>query len=230
MNRLERWLWLTGLLCVSLISLYAQEDGSMDSSATLSGLDKHSFSIFAGGVLPLGDLSDPNIGAAKTGFSLGAQVVFRNRFLLRASYTSNPSSIASGVRMGSSSNWKSGVFVTGLRIGRMGKQNPAFFVAPIIGVALISSPTVEYSITETFPGLVTTRKYSTASVSTSALAYGVVVGLDARRLTFALGYVSSNPTFDLTTHYSTDSGFQSTTESSVQWHMSLLQFSMGILF
>ncbi len=223
-------IWLTGLVCVSTMSLRAQDSTREASINSRSGTFKHAFSIFGGATIPLGDFSDPNVGAAKTGFTAGGQFVLNSGFLLSASYTSNPSNLIGTGGTGSSSNWKSVLLLSGFRIGRTTEQGPAFFFAPLIGVAMISSPSIEYSITETFPTLVTTQKYSTASVSTSALAYGVMVGLDAKHLTLGARYIASNPTFNFSTQYSTDTGVQSTREGSFRWKASLLQIFLGILF
>jgi hypothetical protein len=225
---------LSILLCA--LSLRAQDSTKETSVSSISITSKPVFSIFGGTAIPMGDYSDPNIGAANAGFTFGVQLVtgIKIGFLLNASYTSNPTNIRETIESmggsGSSGNWKSLLLLTGLKFGTTEDIGPNFFFAPVIGVNFVSSPNVDYSVTETFPGLVLTENYSTASVSGSAFAYGAMIELDAKRITLGARYVVSNPTFHYSTKYTESTGVSLIREGSSQQKVSFLQIIVGVAF
>jgi hypothetical protein len=191
-------------------------------------------SIFGGASIPLGDFSDPNIGAANRGFTVGAQLVTDKGFLFNGSYSSHPTNLKEMIESkggsGTFGRWNSFLFLAGLNIEPSRESRPAFFFAPLFGVMFTSSPNVEYSITETFPSLVLIENYSTASVSSSGIAYGAMVGLDTKHVTLGARYIASNLNFHYLTTYTENTGTKSVTETSSQQNLAVLQIIVGVKF
>jgi len=222
-----RYIWLTVPLILFAISLHAQ-DSTNDNPTNLS------FNIYGGAVMPTGEYFDQNIGAAKIGFCFGARVVRGTGFFLDAGYLSNPTSLKEAVSSnggsGTSGNWKSFLLLGGFKIGTSGGNGPAFSIAPVVGAIFVSSPNVDYSVTETFQSLTVTEHYSTASVSSTALAYGGMIELKAKHIMLGARLVSSNPTFHYSTHYSSSTGAQSTSSGSLTRGVSFIQLMAGYEF
>lgn len=221
-------------LCV--LSLRAQDSTKGTDVGSQFATTKTVLSIFGGPTLPTGDFADPNIGAANVGYTFGAQLVNGRNFgfLLNASYISNPTNIGESIQSkggsGSVDNWKSFLFLAGLKYGTYNDTKPNFLFAPVFGVLFVSSPNIDYSLTETWPGLVLQEHYSTASVSSSAFAYGAMIELDTKVISLGVRYIASKPTFHFSTQYSENTGVQTTWQSSPQQNISFLQVVLGVVF
>jgi len=236
MKNKNKYTWLMVSSFLWVLSLQAQDGSKGTSVRSQSTTLKTVFSIFGGRAIPTGDFSDPNIGAANAGFTLGVQFVIGDNtgFLLNASYTSNPTNLGETIQseggIGSSGNWNSFLYLAGLKFGTSKEIGPNFFFAPVVGVMSITRPDLDYSITETYPGLVITQNYSTPSASSHAFAYGAMIELDIKSVTLGARYLESNPTFDYSTRYSESTGVETIRQGSAQQSISFLQILLGIAF
>jgi hypothetical protein len=224
---IHKYIWLTVSLILSVISLRAQDDTN-DSSTSLS------FNIYGGAVMPTGEFFEQNIGAAKLGFCFGARVIRGTGFFLDAGYISNPTSLTEEITSrgasGTSGNWKSVLALAGLKIGAHTVDRPTFSVAPVLGAVFVWSPKTDYTVTETYSDLIITEHYSTASVSSTALAYGAMIELNAKHVTLGARYVLSRPTFHYSVNHSSSTGVQSIFKGSSTQGMSFIQIIAGYEF
>jgi hypothetical protein len=163
------------------------------------------FSIFGGAAFPVGDFAEESNGSAKTGFTFGMQIVGGGQvgFLIHASYASNSTSLGEYMAnsygaSGSSSSWGSILMLTGIKVGTTNPTGTNFFFAPLLGINIGTSPKVDFAYSETnYPYTTTTVNVTMTSATSTALAYGAMMEINAGRVVFGARYIASKPKYQV---------------------------------
>lgn len=183
------------------------------------------FSIFGGVSIPLGDFEkEDNIhaGAAKTGFTLGAQYVSGGGivgYFIQASYTQNtmkdffaPFDVYNGTldlttTSSDFGSWKQIMVLGGPKIGTAQKNGPNFFFAPLIGLDLCMSPPItgeaigDYRVSfSSYPYYTYVPVKGSGEIPSKmelVIAYGAAAEFIFDNFTMAIKYLAAQPKFEI---------------------------------
>jgi hypothetical protein len=170
------------------------------------------------GSAPLQSPGFPSSGCARAGFMAGAQFTTGGGigWIINATYAQNrvshnppwripiPSSSDYATISIETGSWNSACILTGLKIGTAYPRGPNAFIAPLIGVMVIESPTITGTIAKTG----TTQTEKLESASGTALTYGIAGEFTLwGHLLWGIRYIYSTPHFDIpyTTTYGANS-------------------------
>jgi hypothetical protein len=203
---------------------------------------KPKISIYGGVAIPMGDFSEEKEMSwkGKTGYTFGIQYASGEEigFLINGSYTSNSASFG-GISSpyggsGSSNSWASILVLVGLKMGTTNSAGANFTFAPLFGLHVSVSPTINYYLVQPayeYYGY-STYYYSLniESVTSTAFAYGAMLEMSVGRTMIGMRYIASRPKYQVSASYSGSYNYYSEGSTSLTQNVSFMQVYLGVAF
>jgi hypothetical protein len=194
------------------------------------------FSIFGGIALPVGNFAmnegpfekedSANVGMAKLGWSVGAQLITGGAvgLLLEGSYSQNklnpPTSYTQQPGTYEWTPWISILALAGIKIGTDNASGSNFFIAPLAGALFLKTPEIRFTPT----GSKTTQTVS--SHSATGFAYGVNIEfIFGEHVTLSGKYIASKPIIKWT-----DSFLIRNYDFTFEQNVTIVQVCLGVAF